>query len=54
MLKDVLTFSWAGLNLQRNESSASGELPSEAKIFCPVLQPSESIPPAGIYSVKGK
>lgn len=54
MLKEILSFSWAGMNLQRNDSSASPELPSEAKIFRPVLQPSESIPPTGIYSVKEK
>ncbi|XP_056894954.1 lysosome-associated membrane glycoprotein 3 [Takifugu flavidus] len=42
-----------GVNLQRNNSS---ELPSEAKIFRPVLQPSESVPPIGTYmlnSLKG-
>lgn len=53
MLKDFLIFFfWAGLSLQRNESSASPELHSEARILRPVLQPLESIPPAGIYSVK--
>lgn len=53
MLKDFLIFYfWAGLNLQRNKSSASPELHSETTIFRPVLQPLESIPPAGIYSVK--
>lgn len=51
MLKGILSFSRAGMNLHRNGSS---ELPSEAKIFRPVLQPSESIPPAGIRSGKGK
>lgn len=54
MLKGTLTFSWTGMNLQTNDSSASPELPSEAKIFRPVLQPSESIPPIGIYSGKGE
>lgn len=54
MLKGSLTFSWTGMKLQRNDSSASPELPSEAKIFRPVLQPSESIPPIGIYSGKGE
>lgn len=42
------------MNLKRNGSSASPELPSEAMISRPVLQPSESIPPQGIYIVKGK
>lgn len=40
------------MNLQRNDSSAGPEVPSEAKIFRPVLQPSESIPPIGTYRVK--
>lgn len=50
----VIAFSWAGMNLQRNDSSASPELPSEAKIFHPVLQPSESIPPIGHCRLKGR
>ena len=53
MLKGTVLFPWAGLNLQRNGSSASPELPSEAKTFRPVLQPSESVPPIGIDSGKG-
>lgn len=39
------------MNLQKNESS---ELPSKAKIFRPVLQPSESIPPIGTRRVEGE
>lgn len=38
------------MNLQRHNSS---ELPSEAKIYRPVLQPSESIPPIGTRRVEG-
>lgn len=49
--KCLLASSWAGVNLQRNNSS---ELPSEAKIFRPVLQPSESVPPIGTCRVEGE
>ncbi|XP_044056292.1 lysosome-associated membrane glycoprotein 3 isoform X2 [Siniperca chuatsi] len=45
-----------GLHLQRNGSSvqpaSDSELPSEAQIYQPVLQPSEAIPPIGTYMLK--
>ncbi|KAM9358417.1 lysosome-associated membrane glycoprotein 3 [Symphorus nematophorus] len=40
-----------GVHLQRNDvqPSSDSELPSEAQIYRPVLQPSEAIPPSGTY-----
>ncbi|XP_070688938.1 lysosome-associated membrane glycoprotein 3 [Pempheris klunzingeri] len=39
-----------GVHLQRNASDA--ELPSEALVYRPVLQPSEAVPPIGTYVLK--
>ncbi|XP_074493084.1 lysosome-associated membrane glycoprotein 3 isoform X1 [Sebastes fasciatus] len=44
------------VHLQRNDSSiqpaSDSELPSEAQIYQPVLQPSEAVPPIGTYILK--